>query len=141
MKYSKQWWNKECSQTLNKYRMSRSLRDWKSFKKLVKTTKRTFFDINVQEIANKSQGSWKLMSWVNKLPVIEAIKYDNQLCLTFNSLWNALYSTFNIMFYWHINIEILDEIGNKLKALWIPFFKKEFKCAMQLQQLINVRSR
>ena len=59
--------------------MSRSLKDWKSFKKMVKITKRNFFNIKIQGIANKSQGSWELMSWVNKykLPVIKAIKYDN----------------------------------------------------------------
>ena len=88
MKHSKQWWNEECRQLLDKYRTSRSLEDWKSFKKMVKITKRTFFDIKIQEIANKSQGPWELMSWVSKykLPTIEAIKYDNQLCLTLDSL-------------------------------------------------------
>ena len=53
-KYSKQWWNKECNQALNKYRTTRSIEDWKSFKRLVKSTKQTFFDTKIQEIANKS---------------------------------------------------------------------------------------
>ena len=96
-KYSKKWWNKECSQSLDKYRISRNFEDWKSFKKTVKITKKVFFDIKIQEIANKSQGPWELISWVNKckLFAIEAIKYNNQLCLTLDSLWNALHSIFN----------------------------------------------
>ena len=72
------------------------------------------------------------MSWVNKhkLPTIEAIKYDNQPCLTLNSLWNALHSIFNTILHWYIDIKILDEIGNKLKALWTSFSKEEFKHAI-----------
>jgi len=66
MKYSKKWWNEDCNQSLNKYRESRSLKDWKSFKKTAKTTKRSFFNIKIQEITNKSQGPWELMNWVNK---------------------------------------------------------------------------
>ena len=46
-KYFKQWWNKECNQALNKYRITRSFEDWKSFKKLVKSTKQTFFDTKI----------------------------------------------------------------------------------------------
>jgi len=54
MKHSKKWWNKECSQSLEKYRMLTKLEDWKTFKKAVKTTKRAFFDLKIQEITNKS---------------------------------------------------------------------------------------
>ena len=46
-KHSKQWWNKECNQALNKYRMTRSIENWKFFKKLVKSTKQTFFNTKI----------------------------------------------------------------------------------------------
>ena len=39
MKQSKSWWNKECSHALNKYRASRSLKNWKDFKNKVKSMK------------------------------------------------------------------------------------------------------
>ena len=54
MKHSKQWWNEEYSQALDKYRTIRSLENWKVFKKLVKITKRSFFNDKIQEIVNKS---------------------------------------------------------------------------------------
>ena len=46
----------ECSRSLNNYRMTRSLDNWKNFKKIVKNAKRLFFDEKIQEVANKSRG-------------------------------------------------------------------------------------
>ena len=43
-KHSKQWWSEECKWSLNNYRASRSLENWKKFKKTVKNIKRSFFD-------------------------------------------------------------------------------------------------
>ena len=43
-KHSKQWWTEKCSHSLNNYRASRSLKNWKKFKKVVKDVKRSFFD-------------------------------------------------------------------------------------------------
>jgi len=41
-KHSKQWWNEDCSKSLNEYRMTRSLENWKRFKKVVKTPRDPF---------------------------------------------------------------------------------------------------
>ena len=61
-KYSKSWWDGKCSHDLEIYRITRSLEDWKTFQRIVKITKRTFFDLKIQEIVNKKQGSWELMN-------------------------------------------------------------------------------
>ena len=87
-KYSKSWWNEEYNCALNNYRTTRSLKDWKTFKSKVKSSKHNFFDTKIQEIANKRCGLWELMNWVKKykLPAIEAIKYNGQQCLELGDL-------------------------------------------------------
>ena len=52
-KYSKSWWDNNCSRDLKKYRFSKSLEDWKFFYRTVKNTKRIFFDLKIMEITNK----------------------------------------------------------------------------------------
>ena len=44
LKHSKSWWNMSYSRDLEKYRLSKSLADWKQFKKTVKDTTCSFFD-------------------------------------------------------------------------------------------------
>ena len=87
-RHSKSWWNEGCNQSLRNYRTLRTPENWKIFKKTVKFSKQSFLDLKIQEITNKKQGPWELISWVNKckLPAIEAIKYNDQLCLTINIL-------------------------------------------------------
>ena len=53
-RHSKSWWSEECSLVLSNYRTARSLENWKIFKSKVKTTKQSFFNIKIQEIANKN---------------------------------------------------------------------------------------
>jgi len=128
-KHSKQWWTNECSCSLNNYRSTRSLENWKNFKKVVKNVKRDFFDAKIQEVANKSHRPWKLMNWISrcKLPAIKAIKYNGHLCLSPESLWDALHSTFNTALNRQVDLNVLNEIDCKLTLQWYPFSKEEFK--------------
>jgi len=109
--------------------MTRSLEDWKKFKKVVKNTKRSFFDLKIQDVVNKSHGPWELINWINKckLPAVKAIKYNNQLCLIPKSLWEALHTTFNTTLHHQVDTDILDKIGGKTTSRWVPFSKKEFR--------------
>ena len=43
-KHSKQWWSDKCKWSLENYRASRSLENWKKFKMTVKNVKRFYFD-------------------------------------------------------------------------------------------------
>jgi len=60
--YSKSWWDANYSRDLNIYRTSKRLENWKHFKGTVKNTKYSFFDIKIQEISNRKQGSWELIN-------------------------------------------------------------------------------
>ena len=53
MKHSKSWWNKNYNRNLANYRLLKKLEDWKTFWRMVKNTKWAFFDLKIQEIANK----------------------------------------------------------------------------------------
>jgi len=65
-KHSKKRWSEECNKALTDYRTSRSLDNWKVFKKVIKNTKRAFFNLKIWEVANKSRNTWELMKWINK---------------------------------------------------------------------------
>ena len=131
-KHSKQWWMDDCSQSLNNYKASRSLENWKNFKKVVKNVKRSFFDEKIQEVANKRKGPWELMNWINrhKLPATKAIKYNGSPCLSPESLWNALHNTFNTTLHCQVDLDILNEIDCKPTSQWFPFSREEFKEAI-----------
>ena len=132
LKHSKQWWSNLCSLALNNYRSSRSQDNWKFFKSTVKEAKRSFFDSKIQEIANMSQGPWELMNWVKKrkLPATKAIKYNGIPCLSPNSLWNALYNSFNIALHHQVDFNILNKVERKPCQVWNPFSRYEFESAI-----------
>jgi len=131
-RHSKQWWSDDCKRSLDNYRLTRSLESWKKFKNSVKNAKQSFFDDEIQEIANKCRGSWELTNWIKsrKLLAIETIYHNNRPCTTLDSLWNVLYSSFNTALNRHVDLNILNEIEHKPFQQWNSFSKAEFKSAI-----------
>ena len=78
-KHSKEWWNQDCTNGLNRYYESGDLQHWKEFKLVVHTVKRKFFDNKIHEITSSNKRLWDLMSWIRKksLPAIKSISYKN----------------------------------------------------------------
>ena len=72
------------------------------------------------------------MNWVKKrkLPATEAIKYNSTLCLSPNSLWNALHNSFNTVLHRQVDFNILNEVERKPCQVWNPFSRYKFKSAI-----------
>ena len=60
-----------------------------------------------------------------RLPAIKVIKYNDQLYLTIDNLWNALYSSFNTTLHHHVDINILNKVDDKLPSSQNSFSKKK----------------
>ena len=67
------------------------------------------------------------MNWVNKwkLPVPEAIKFNDQPCLELDNFWQALHSTFNIAQHHLVDCNVLDKLGSFLSLSWTCFAEEE----------------
>jgi len=111
-KHSKEWWNQDCTDSLDKYRESGDLKHWKEFKSVVHTVKREFFNNKIHEIASSNKRPWDLMSWVRKksLPAIESISYENCPCNTLPDLWNTLHKSYNLAKNRPVNTRLLNEL-------------------------------
>ena len=98
----------------------------------MKNIKRSYFDDKIREIVNKSRGPWELMNWIKqrKLPAIEAIKHEGQLCLTLDSLWHALHKSFNSAQNHQVDLNILNVIEHKSTQRWSLFSRNEFLSAI-----------
>jgi len=72
------------------------------------------------------------MNWINrhKLPATKAIKHNGFLCLSPESLWNALHNTFNTALHHQVDLNILNKIDRKPTLQWFPFSREEFKQAI-----------
>ena len=55
------------------------------------------------------------MNWIckQKLPATKAIKFNDQLCIKLEELWQALHLLLNLAYNQQVNTEILDEIQAK----------------------------
>jgi len=112
-KHSKEWWNKQYTDCINKYHETGDINSWKSFKSAVRSAKRAFFDQKIQEIATSNKRPWDLMNWVRKknLPAIKTIYHEGQPCNDLPTLWNALHNSYNSAQNRPIDTRFLDGIN------------------------------
>jgi len=122
-KHSKEWWNQDCTDSLNKYYESGDLKHWKEFKSVVHTVKRKFFDDKIHEIALSNKRPWDLMSWVRKksLPAIKSISYENCPCNILPDLWNTLHKSYNSAENRPVNTRLFNELSQANSIEWPPF--------------------
>jgi len=73
------------------------------------------------------------MNWIkkHKLPVIEAIQYEEWLCIEFEDLWNALHKSFNFAQEREVDTYFLDEIPDKPTIKWKSFSKNKIINAIE----------
>jgi len=128
-RHSKEWWNQECTDNLNFYRLQDDIAAWKTFKSNIREAKQKFFDEKILKIATSNKRPWDLMNWVKKrtLPAIETITYEKRPCNMLLSLWNALYCSYNSATNQLVNLTIFNNLPKCNNIDWPPFSEQEVR--------------
>ncbi|RXW14339.1 hypothetical protein EST38_g11512 [Candolleomyces aberdarensis] len=129
---SKEYWNDECTRTLEEYRRVMSVENHKAFRSAVKAAKRTFFDERIEEIATTNKRPWDLMDWVKerKNPPCEAIQFNGRPCHELNDLWDALHNTYNAASDRPVDLSMLDDLPDEPERQWPEFSLLELRQAL-----------
>jgi hypothetical protein len=129
---SKGWWSKECSEAIKCYWDSHNLWHYKQFQLVVRDTKRTFFDKQINKVASLSKRPWDLMSWVKQhnLPPMESISFRDEPCNTLDFLWNALHSMYNAASGRECEMESLTKWPAFPEREWLDFTPNEVRTAL-----------
>ena len=95
---SKRWWTDECQKAYNEWKADDSAETRGAFRRLVKKTRRDFFDERIKDISETDKRPWDLMDWVKecKNPPCEAIQHNGQPCHNLNQFWGALHGTYHV---------------------------------------------
>jgi len=130
---SKEWWNDECRDALATYRRTGAKEDWHLFCSTTRSTKRSFFDDRIAEIAFTNKCPWDLMSWIKqrKLPAVEAIRYQGLPCNSLPNLWNAFHSSYNAAANRLVQLSILDDVPCLAPRPWVLFSMLEMSEALK----------
>ena len=72
------------------------------------------------------------MSWVNKQKLLasETIKFNGQLCLELNNLWQALYLTLITAQHCSVESDILNKLEPYTTSTWALFSEEKFTNAL-----------
>src|ERR1700724_461374 len=93
---SKSWWTADCTHAKRIAKKVNTKDNWLALKKATMHAKRDFFDEKTCQISEKTRRPWDLMNWVGprKMAPIEVLNFEGSPCLTRESAWNALHSSF-----------------------------------------------
>ena len=126
---SKEWWSQEYTNSLDNYCTHSNCANWKTFKTLVWLAKGKFFDDKIQGITISNKQLWDLINQVKKklLPAIKTITYKRQPYNTLESLWNALYCSYNSTKNHQTDKRFLDNIIQCDPIEWSSFSYQKVK--------------
>ena len=130
---SKKWWNNKCRDALVAYKCTGAREDWHLFRSTTRSTKQSFFDDRIAEIASTSKRPWDLMSWVKqrKLSAVEAIQYQGLSCNSLPNVWHTLHSSYNAAANHSVQLSILDNVPCLAPRPWVSFSMLEMSEALK----------
>jgi hypothetical protein len=133
-KHSKGWWSEECSDALSRYQWTQDLEDWKQYRRVMRGTKREFFEDHIHEVAFENQRPWDLMAWTKQhnLPSHEVISFRGSPCTGLEDLWAALDRSYNAASDRPVDMSFLDPLAPTPIREWAAFSSLELREALSV---------
>ena len=94
-RYSKTWWTDKCSESLARYRATRSFEDRRAYRRTIHEAQRQHYDSIIQDTVEK-QRVWDLMAWTRPrpLPLYHNLVHNGAPLTSMSDLFRGLHDQF-----------------------------------------------